>query len=52
MPPPLPRTLTPNQTPSFAFAQEDEPMGTAGPLALARSILDDGSGAPFFVLNR
>ena len=27
-------------------------MGTAGPLALAREILDDGSGAPFFVLNR
>ncbi len=27
-------------------------MGTAGPLALARSILDDGQGTPFFVLNR
>jgi hypothetical protein len=27
-------------------------MGTAGPLALARDILDDGSGKPFFVLNR
>lgn len=27
-------------------------MGTAGPLALARDILDDGSGSPFFVLNR
>lgn len=26
-------------------------MGTAGPLALAREILDDGSGEPFFVLN-
>lgn len=26
-------------------------MGTAGPLALARHILDDGSGQPFFVLN-
>ena len=26
-------------------------MGTAGPLALARHILDDGSGTPFFVLN-
>ena len=26
-------------------------MGTAGPLALAREILDDGSGDPFFVLN-
>jgi len=27
-------------------------MGTAGPLALARELLDDGSGQPFFVLNR
>jgi hypothetical protein len=26
-------------------------MGTAGPLALARDLLDDGSGTPFFVLN-
>lgn len=26
-------------------------MGTAGPLALARELLDDGSGRPFFVLN-
>lgn len=26
-------------------------MGTAGPLALARDILKDGSGDPFFVLN-
>lgn len=32
-------------------SQEPEPMGTAGPLALARDILDNGSGAPFFVLN-
>ena len=32
-------------------SQEPEPMGTAGPLALARAILDDGSGTPFFVLN-
>ena len=32
-------------------SQEDEPMGTAGPLALARDILADGSGDPFFVLN-
>lgn len=27
-------------------------MGTAGPLGLARHILEDGSGDPFFVLNR
>jgi mannose-1-phosphate guanylyltransferase len=33
-------------------SQEEEPMGTAGPLALAKDILDkDGKGAPFFVLN-
>ncbi|GLJ42482.1 hypothetical protein SUGI_0880430 [Cryptomeria japonica] len=32
-------------------SQETEPMGTAGPLALARDKLIDGSGAPFFVLN-
>ena len=32
--------------------QEKEPMGTAGPLALANEILNDGSGDPFFVLNR
>eukprot|EP00252_Welwitschia_mirabilis_P024890 TRINITY_DN7580_c0_g2_i1.p1 TRINITY_DN7580_c0_g2~~TRINITY_DN7580_c0_g2_i1.p1 ORF type:complete len:362 (+),score=57.13 TRINITY_DN7580_c0_g2_i1:120-1205(+) len=32
-------------------SQETEPMGTAGPLALARDKLDDGSGKPFFVLN-
>lgn len=32
-------------------SQETEPMGTAGPLALARSMLDDGQGTPFFVLN-
>ncbi|GBG78363.1 hypothetical protein CBR_g26392 [Chara braunii] len=32
-------------------SQEKEPMGTAGPLALARELLVDGSGDPFFVLN-
>ncbi|XP_076923652.1 putative mannose-1-phosphate guanylyltransferase 1 [Bidens hawaiensis] len=32
-------------------SQETEPLGTAGPLALARDILDDKSGEPFFVLN-
>ncbi|KAJ7546261.1 hypothetical protein O6H91_08G032600 [Diphasiastrum complanatum] len=32
-------------------SQETEPMGTAGPLALARDKLLDGSGEPFFVLN-
>ena len=32
--------------------QEKEAMGTAGPLALAQDILDDGTDEPFFVLNR
>ncbi|XP_042947789.1 mannose-1-phosphate guanylyltransferase 1-like isoform X2 [Carya illinoinensis] len=31
--------------------QETEPLGTAGPLALARDKLIDESGEPFFVLN-
>ena len=32
-------------------SQETEPLGTAGPLALARDKLLDNSGEPFFVLN-
>ncbi|ERN08044.1 mannose-1-phosphate guanylyltransferase 1 [Amborella trichopoda] len=32
-------------------SQEKEPLGTAGPLALARDELIDESGEPFFVLN-
>lgn len=32
-------------------SQETEPLGTAGPLALARDKLVDASGEPFFVLN-
>lgn len=32
-------------------SEETEPLGTAGPLALARDMLIDGSGQPFFVLN-
>ncbi|KAM3217218.1 mannose-1-phosphate guanylyltransferase 1 [Capsicum annuum] len=32
-------------------SQETEPLGTAGPLALARDVLRDDSGEPFFVLN-
>ncbi|PIN07933.1 GDP-mannose pyrophosphorylase/mannose-1-phosphate guanylyltransferase [Handroanthus impetiginosus] len=32
-------------------SQENEPLGAAGPLALARDKLIDGSGEPFFVLN-
>jgi mannose-1-phosphate guanylyltransferase len=35
----------------ITLSHEDEPLGTAGPLALARDKLDDGSGEPFFVLN-
>jgi len=33
----------------ITYSRETEPMGTAGPLALAREILNDGE--PFFVLN-
>lgn len=36
---------------TIVCSQEKEPMGTAGPLALARRLLDDGEGKPFFVLN-
>lgn len=32
-------------------SQEPEPMGTAGPLALARDILYNDTNTPFFVLN-
>lgn len=32
-------------------SQETEPLGTAGPLALARDKLVDETGEPFFVLN-
>lgn len=35
----------------ITYSQETEPLGTAGPLALAREHLDDKSGDPFFVLN-
>jgi mannose-1-phosphate guanylyltransferase len=35
----------------ITLSHEDEPLGTAGPLALAKDLLDDGSGEPFFVLN-
>ena len=35
----------------ITLSHEDEPLGTAGPLALAKDILDDGSGEPFLVLN-
>lgn len=30
---------------------EDEPLGTAGPLALARKLLEADGGEPFFMLN-
>jgi len=33
----------------ISYSRETEPLGTAGPLALARELLDDGE--PFFVLN-
>jgi len=33
----------------ITLSQETEPLGTAGPIALAKELLDDGE--PFFVLN-
>jgi len=33
----------------FTYSRETEPLGTAGPIALAANVLDDGE--PFFVLN-
>jgi len=33
----------------ITYSQESEPLGTAGPLALAKDVLNDGK--PFFVLN-
>ncbi|KAL0359252.1 UNVERIFIED_CONTAM: Mannose-1-phosphate guanylyltransferase 1 [Sesamum angustifolium] len=36
---------------TITCSQETEPLGTAGPLALARDKLIDDSGEPFFVLN-
>jgi len=36
----------------LVYSQEEEPLGTAGPLALARKYLDEGNpNEPFFVLN-
>lgn len=35
---------------SIVFSHEDEPLGTAGPLAASRKILES-NGEPFFVLN-
>ncbi|ESQ54134.1 hypothetical protein EUTSA_v10025578mg [Eutrema salsugineum] len=36
----------------ITFSQETEPLGTAGPLALARDkLVDEESSEPFFVLN-
>lgn len=34
----------------ITISQETEPLGTAGPLALAREVLGEGT-EPFFVLN-
>jgi len=33
------------------YSQEEEPLGTAGPIALAKQYIEDGSDEPFFVLN-
>lgn len=34
------------------LSQETEPLGTAGPLALAKDLLYNENNEPFFVLNR
>ncbi|KAM7096020.1 mannose-1-phosphate guanylyltransferase catalytic subunit beta isoform 1-T1 [Ciconia maguari] len=55
-PPPLasrrlpPLTLCPQLGIRISLSHEKEPLGTAGPLALARDLLAEG-GEPFFVLN-
>ncbi|GAB6026392.1 hypothetical protein CHUAL_012595 [Chamberlinius hualienensis] len=36
---------------TISFSHESEPLGTAGPLALARSLLTLEENEPFFVLN-
>merc|ERR1711970_970816 len=37
---------------TISFSHEEVPMDTAGPLALARSLITDGNnGEPFFVMN-
>ena len=35
----------------ISFSHETEPLGTAGPLALARDLLTADGPEPFFVLN-
>lgn len=35
----------------LTISLEDVPMGTAGPLALARAVLEEGGGGPFFMFN-
>ena len=35
----------------ITYSRETEPLGTAGPLALAKEILSNQKGDPFFVLN-
>eukprot|EP01130_Rhizamoeba_saxonica_P008455 TRINITY_DN3425_c0_g1_i1.p1 TRINITY_DN3425_c0_g1~~TRINITY_DN3425_c0_g1_i1.p1 ORF type:complete len:362 (-),score=83.88 TRINITY_DN3425_c0_g1_i1:38-1123(-) len=35
----------------IVYSQESEPLGTAGPIALAKEHLTDETGSPFFVLN-
>uniref|UniRef100_A0A8C8AEQ7 mannose-1-phosphate guanylyltransferase n=2 Tax=Strigidae TaxID=30459 RepID=A0A8C8AEQ7_9STRI len=45
-----PLTLCPQLGIRISLSHEKEPLGTAGPLALARDLLAEG-GEPFFVLN-
>jgi len=44
------KTYAENKGVKLIFSHETEPLGTAGPLALARKYLEDDT-EPFFVLN-
>ena len=48
-PPPQPRRYQDRYGVKITCSQETEPLGTAGPIALAQPLLDDGE--PFFVMN-
>ena len=43
--------LLPHHCLQISFSHETEPLGTAGPLALARDLLTADGAEPFFVLN-
>ena len=49
--PPSPLLVLPSFPSQISFSHETEPLGTAGPLALARDLLMADGAEPFFVLN-